>query len=795
MISLQLDSIPYTAKPKGAEIAGIKTRLCSYPPQMLTLQQFAKSIEKGQSFTPAVLVGGAKAENWKSQQLFCLDIDNEDKTVTGKHDKQRSSEPLTVEAVLARCASWGFAPALIYETFSSSPDWQKFRIVFISETLISDRQAAEKIQLGIMELFPECDKACKNADRLFFGGKNVLHIDEAAKLNEQNISELKSLGAACTVHAPVTAPEKDKQLSELKNSFDFLSLIRSSGSSERRAGRIIQFNPCPICGHKDDFCYYTDTQTFMCFGASGNCGGSVIDYIMHKEHLDRGAAIKYFKYQLCGISEAEDKAAFQKSKAIERFNTSAPEDEQINELPPYIYEVKTKGDKITYKVSCPLLAEYVRTHCYYFFVNDMTGNKNTLKYWYTNGVFKLVNDNEIKGTIKGLVARFDITLVIMRDIEEVFKNIMTDHRFLEYSDLDADENIINFENGLLYLDTMELKPHTPNVYSTIQIPCKWDSNATYCPYFTSYMNTLTNGVIEVQQLLLQFMGIALSNVHGYRMKKSLFMVGKGNSGKSQLRLLCDMLLGDKNVSSESLATYEKSSFGTMSLMGKRLVGSPDMPPMNAKAMDMFKIITGGDGIPVQVKNGGFYTIRFNGVMWNCGNELPKFGGDKGAHVYERFVIVRCDNVIPEEKRDKRLLEKLYAEREAIVVLAIKALKKVISNHYRYNIPECCLLNNAEYQIANSTVLTFYEECCCERKTAIDNCTCAKMYEVFKAWCRDNSNYTPKKSEFRRELADTLSGGDISRLIKKVEGVQYFVFTLTAEAKTIYASTYGVDTVQ
>lgn len=298
MISLQLDSIPYTAKPKKAEIGKLKTRLCSCAPRTLTLQQFAESIIKGQSFNAAVLVGGAKAENWKSQQLFCLDIDNEDKTVTGKHDKQRSSEPLTVEAVLARCASWGFAPALIYETFSSSPDWQKFRIVFISETVISDRQTAEKIQLGIMELFPECDKACKNADRLFFGGKNVLHFDEAAKRNEQNISELKSLGAACIAPAPVTAPEKNKQLSELKRSFDFLSLIRSNGSSERRAGRLIQFNPCPICGHKDDFYYYPDTHTFMCFGSSGNCGGSVIDYIMHKEHLDRGAAIKYFKYQL-----------------------------------------------------------------------------------------------------------------------------------------------------------------------------------------------------------------------------------------------------------------------------------------------------------------------------------------------------------------------------------------------------------------------------------------------------------------------------------------------------------------
>lgn len=184
---------------------------------------------------------------------------------------------------------------------------------------------------------------------------------------------------------------------------------------------------------------------------------------------------------------------------------------------------------------------------------------------------------------------------------------------------------------------MELKEHTPSVLSTIQIPCRWDPLAASCPVFDQYMNSLANGSGEIKTLLLQFMGVALSNVHGYRLKKSLFIVGKGDSGKSQLRLLCDKLLGENNISSESLNTYDKP-FGTMSLIGKRLVGSPDMPFMTAKNMDMFKVITGGDNIPVQMKHGGFYTIKFNGIMWNCGNELPRFGGDKGPHVYERFVI-------------------------------------------------------------------------------------------------------------------------------------------------------------
>ena len=38
-----------------------------------------------------------------------------------------------------------------------------------------------------------------------------------------------------------------------------------------------------------------------------------------------------------------------------------------------------------------------------------------------------------------------------------------------------------------------------------------------------------NGNEDVKQLLLEFMGACISNVKGWRMKKSLFLVGDGNT--------------------------------------------------------------------------------------------------------------------------------------------------------------------------------------------------------------------------------------------------------------------------
>ena len=89
-------------------------------------------------------------------------------------------------------------------------------------------------------------------------------------------------------------------------------------------------------------------------------------------------------------------------------------------------------------------------------------------------------------------------------------------------------------------------------------------------------------------------------------------------------------------------------------------------------------------------------------------------------------------------------------------------------------------------------MMFYKECCCERKTAKDNCTAQKLYDVFKAWAKTNGEYTPAKQGFWKELARYLSDGDKDKLLKTIQGIRYPTFTLTMEAKTAYKEAYGYD---
>ncbi|MBR2133440.1 MAG: toprim domain-containing protein [Eubacterium sp.] len=456
------------------------------------------------------------------------------------------------------------------------------------------------------------------------------------------------------------------------------------------------------------------------------------------------------------------------------------------ELPKYIYCEKDKR-----KVNPALLAKAFREKEHFKLVKDPVNN-TAVFYIYKNGVYKAISDSLLKGYIKQYITDYDESILKMPNVEEAYKNLMTDLEYVKPDELDSRQNIINFENGLLDLDTMTLLPHTPDILSTIQLPCKWKQDAPEPIVFNRFMNTLTNGDTGAKELLVQFIGITLSNVPGYKFKKALFLFGKGNTGKSQLRTLVERLLGSDNCCAVDLVELEER-FGMANIFGKRLIGSNDMTFARVKQISKFKLLTGGDAVEIERKGKDKFTAVYKGVIWFCTNELPRFGGDRGDWVYERIMPVECRNVIAPENQDKYICEKMFAEREGIVKMAVEALRRAIDNGYTYNIPSSSLALLDEYKEQNSPALSFYKECCVMRNSRTDDdCTVNRMFDVFSAWCRrNNSNYILKPKEFKREIADYLNVSVDDLTFRKKDG-KHYIFTLTTDAKKEYEKIYGYD---
>ena len=530
---------------------------------------------------------------------------------------------------------------------------------------------------------------------------------------------------------------------------------------------------------------HSEADLALCSHLAFWCGGDT----SQMDRLFRESALYRDKWERDDYREQTLRTAVRGCR--EFYLKTSAEDDFSKGNKPYFIAFSDKGPV----VKPALLAKWTREHLDYLLVRD-SGKQGVLIYVYENGVYKLYAPDMLKGIIKGYIADYNEELVKMNNVNEAFNQLMTDTNYISQSELNSDENIINFKNGLLSLKGNEPKllPHTPDCYSTIQIPCEWSDRSVQTPIFDRYLDTLTDKHEDIKTLLLQFIGVCLSNIKGYRTKKSLFLVGSGDTGKSQLKGLVERLLGEGNFIGIDLSEIE-ARFGTGAIYGTRLAGSSDMSFMSVSELKTFKKLTGGDSVFAEFKGQQGFQYTYNGLLWFCMNRLPKFGGDDGQWVYNRIMVVNCPNVIKKEEQDRKLLDKMFKEREGIVYKAVMALKDVIENGYQFSEPECVSLARQQYRSLNNSVISFADECLCPWPNGKINqkCTTGKIYKVYQAYCKENNNgYAKTAREFREELADYF-GTTFDEMTVKRQGNNYYKeLSLTYEAKVQFEKEYGYD---
>ena len=156
---VQIDTKKYVKKPTSTEIAQIKRRVQSSEPKELSLVELAVHIRDGVSFSPGVLMGGLKAENWVQQQIFAVDI----------YTAELNEPILTIENAIQICRSNGILPIFYYPSFSYTDEKPKYRLLFIMDEVIKIEPKRFFIMETLNSLFTQADKSCTNADRIFFG--------------------------------------------------------------------------------------------------------------------------------------------------------------------------------------------------------------------------------------------------------------------------------------------------------------------------------------------------------------------------------------------------------------------------------------------------------------------------------------------------------------------------------------------------------------------------------------------------------------------------------------------------
>ena len=173
MIKILLDSKKYDTKPSKQDAARLTKSLLKTEVE-ISPQDAAIAIgENGQSFCPALMLDSNKARsrsNWASQMVFSLDFDNSGRDL------------IKPEEALAIYQKAQLSPFACYETFSSSANLPKFRLMFMLKNPVLDYDEAKFIVNGLASILADSDSldagVGRDLSRLFYGGKKLLHYEE-----------------------------------------------------------------------------------------------------------------------------------------------------------------------------------------------------------------------------------------------------------------------------------------------------------------------------------------------------------------------------------------------------------------------------------------------------------------------------------------------------------------------------------------------------------------------------------------------------------------------------------------
>ena len=482
------------------------------------------------------------------------------------------------------------------------------------------------------------------------------------------------------------------------------------------------------------------------------------------------------------------------SGTLEQFKERVRNAEGI--LAPWAY--LNSREEVTIKPS-QLALSFSKVEDYIIVRNPL--DDNDLFYGFDGGVYRRKNKAQIKSELRRFVpTTYQKDAQIAEAQRTLFELGAKIHSF---DDLDADERYINFKNGLYDVERRELVPHDPEVLSTIQLQFDYDPLRTDKPVFDKFMNDLftrEDGEIDrdSMKILQEFCGLAISNIYVYRAKKALFLCSiRGNTGKSVLMNLIQKIMGEENVTSVPIQHMNENTgrFTMGTALGKRLIINGDQTESDIADSSYFKQLTGGDRTKMEMKNQKPLMVRFRGgIMVGC-NGLPSFVDDKGEHVFERLLLIMCTNVIPEEKRDATLLDKMRPEIPAITNWFLEGLQRLIENGYKFTRSAAAEEAVNEYRQRLDSVYRFISEWngtltiggdpvnlnrdCIERfvitKNRADQYPKKNFYDTYVEWCNDSEiDLTPIK---RKNLNQRLEALGLEVDPRGVYGNQHGIYTI------------------
>lgn len=290
------------------------------------------------------------------------------------------------------------------------------------------------------------------------------------------------------------------------------------------------------------------------------------------------------------------------------------------------------------------------------------------------------------------------------------------------SELDQNAYLLNCLNGVVDLRTGQLLPHDRELLITKMCHVTYDQNAG-CSRFLEFLHWAMgdNPEAEASEKTVRLVGF-LQRAFGYALtadvsEKAVFVFWgpRGNNGKTTLVTTLKMILSEyaTEIGIDTLMTTKTQDAAVRAdladLRGARFVTTSEVEKEHRLSEGKLKYITAGMG---KIKSCRKYEnpISFDAthkLFMDC-NHRPQVRGTDDA-IWRRLKAVPFEVSVDDSEIDKKLLEKLLAEKAGIVAWAVRGAQWWMRDGLG-DPPELAEANKA-WREHDDPLKEFLEDCC------------------------------------------------------------------------------------
>lgn len=357
---------------------------------------------------------------------------------------------------------------------------------------------------------------------------------------------------------------------------------------------------------------------------------------------------------------------------------------------------------------------------------------------YQDGAYRPITERTIKTYIKEKFGKeFSITKMSLT-LESITLEICLDNS----SELNSSP-LINVKNGMLDLNTFELKPHSPEYRSTIQLDVNFNPEAMAPKWFATLRDIFSDDITKADTLQ-EFFGLCLTKETKF--EKALFLVGEGANGKSTVLHILQKILGKQNYSCIPLESFGNPNY-VAGLYQKLANFSTETNAKSSVYDSIFKAIISGDQITADLKYQNAFSFAPVSKLVFALNSLPRVD-DKSNAFYRRLLIIRFNREFAEAEQNKTLKKELEAELDGIFIWMLNGLKALNQRGY-FEINDSIKKEIEEYRLENNNTLIFIEEACLQLPS--QSITKNALYEAYVSFSLKNGHKASSKKRFGMEL--------------------------------------------